>query len=133
MSSLRLKLPPNNGKDGGKISKGKNSSYRSTGNGNSPVKLNARFELPMLDRCKQTLIFFIGSQLKFGLTSPPLQWRPHTPKKHPRPTYNTVPTTETIHELIFSALPDGRWSNEKSHSEHRNAGVPFLTMPETII
>ena len=86
-----------------------------------------------MDMCKKNFDFFYRITVEIWSHFTPLQWRPHTPKKHPRPTYNTVRTTETIHELIFSALPDGRWSNEKSHSEHRNAGVPFLTMPETII
>ena len=73
-----------------------------------PVILNATFGLPMLDMCKKSLIFFIGSQLKFGLISPHYSGGRTTQKKHARPTYNTVPTTETIHELILYALSDGR-------------------------
>ena len=73
-----------------------------------PVILNATFGLPMLDMCKKKFDFFYRITVEIWSHFTPLQWRPHNPKKHPRPTYNTVPTTETIHELILYALSDGR-------------------------
>ena len=86
-----------------------------------------------MDMCKKTFDFFYRITVEIWSHFTPLQWRPHNPKKHPRPTYNTVPTTETIHELILYALSDGRWRCEKLHSEHRNGGAPSVTMPEVVI
>ena len=91
-----------------------------------PVILNATFGLPMLDMCKKSLIFFIGSQLKFGLISPHYSGGRTTQKNTPaRHTTRSPPQRQYMSLFCMHSLMEGEVV--RNCTRNIEMGVPLLS------